>query len=337
MWYNSSDLKRILQLTAVGLLTFGLIVYFLWNSNLRDVGRILLSTNLGWFAVAFTVNGMTLLFRTIRWRILLPVRPRFYPTFFANTLGYMLSTILPIRAGDVARPALLARRTPVRFSDALGTVLTERILDLISILTLFVFFCARRWQQYDQPAVHAGAIFAGSLLCAVLLSMVAIYFFRAGMRRFHAWVGHVLPVRFREAWMRFFDAFAGTLQLAERPAALAGILVCTVLIWACLSSQFWFAVIAAHHPLPFDSSFFLTATTTIGIAIPTPGGVGGFHKVCQYVLQTFYGFDIDTSVAVAVLFHVVGTLPVVVVGTLLFLHEGLNWRQLSQETHVEET
>ncbi len=330
-------MKRILQVSSVALLTVLLLAFFLWKSNLRDVWRILLSTNLGWFAVAFTVNGLTLLFRTVRWRMLLPQRPRFYPTFFANALGYMLSTILPIRAGDVARPALLARRTPVRFSDALGTVLTERVLDLISILSLFVFFCVRRWQQFDNPVVHVGAVVAGALLGAILILIVCFYFSRGTMRRLHAAIGRFFPARFREGWMRFFDAFAGTLEIAERPATLAGILISTVLIWCCLTSQFWFALLAAHRPLPFDSSFFLTATTTIGIAIPTPGGVGGFHKVCQYVLTTFYGFDIDSSVAVAVLFHVVGTLPVVVVGAFLFIHEGLNWRQLSQETHAEET
>src|SRR5579864_3096198 len=166
LWYNSVALKRILQLSSVALLTIGLLVFFLWKSNLHDVWRILLATNLGWFAVAFAVNGLTLLFRNIRWRILLPQRPMFYPTFFANALGYMLSTILPIRAGDLARPALLARRTPVRFSDALGTVLTERVLDLISLLTLFIYFCVRRWRQFDDPAVHAGALAAVTLLFA---------------------------------------------------------------------------------------------------------------------------------------------------------------------------
>ena len=75
----------------------------------------------------------------------------------------------------------------------------------------------------------------------------------------------------------------------------------------------------------------------LDVAVLGPGGVGGFHKVCQWVLTTFYGFDIDTSVAVAVLFHIVGTLPVVVIGGILFLREGLNWRQLSQETHAEQT
>ena len=95
---------------------------------------------------------MALIFRTIRWRVLLasPKPPGFYPTFFANTTGYMLSTVLPIRAGDVARPALLARRTNVRFAEALGTVLTERILDLFSILALFIWFAAMRWNAFPN-------------------------------------------------------------------------------------------------------------------------------------------------------------------------------------------
>ncbi len=338
-WYNSWHLNRILRITLVVLLTVVFLALFLWKSNLRDVWRILLSTNIAWFAVGFLINASALVFRTIRWRILLHASkpPPFYATFFANTMGYMLSTILPIRAGDVARPALLARRTDVRFSEALGTVLTERVLDLLSILCLFLFFCLDRWYDFDDPVVHGGAFIAGAMLAGVAALIVAFRFFQGGVRRLHEWLGRFLPHRFHEPWMRFFDAFAGTLRITERPSSFAGVLMTTACIWFCLTSQFWFVLIAAHHPLPFDSSFFFTAATTVGIAIPTPGGVGGFHKVSQYVLTTFYGFDIDSSVAVSVLFHIVGTLPVVIVGAILFAREGLNWRQLSQETHAQQT
>jgi uncharacterized protein (TIRG00374 family) len=331
--------KRILQIVIIAVLTIVFLALFLWKSNLRDVWRIMLSTNLAWIAVGFVINGSALVFRTIRWRLLLHESspPPFYPTFFANTMGYMLSTILPIRAGDVARPALLARRTTVRFSEALGTVLTERVLDLLSILSLFVLFCLYRWRDFDSPVVHGGAWIAGSMLAGLAVLLVAFYFFRGGVRRLHAVLGGLLPKRFHSAWMRFFDAFAKTLDIVERPAALGGVVITTALIWFCLISQFLFVLMAAHRPLPFDSSIFLTATTTVGIAIPTPGGVGGFHKVSQYVLTNFYGFDIDASVAVSVLFHIVGTLPVIVMGAILFLREGLNWRELSKETHVEET
>jgi uncharacterized membrane protein YbhN (UPF0104 family) len=101
-------------------------------------------------------------------------------------------------------------------------------------------------------------------------------------------------------------------------------------VWFCLTAQFWFATMALHHPLPFDASFFVTGVTTVGLAIPTPGGVGGFHKACQLVLMRFYKFDIDTSVAVAVVFHIIGTLPVLVTGLALFTREGLRWKDVTK-------
>jgi uncharacterized protein (TIRG00374 family) len=330
--------KRILQIAAI----VGLTVLFLWlflrNANLRDVGRILGSATFGWVLIGFAVNVTALMLRTIRWRTILDPGdpPPFYATFFANTVGYMLSIILPIRAADVARPALLARRTSHRFSGALGTVLTERVLDLTSILGLFVFFALRRWNEFSHDPdiaawfyiVRIGAIASLILLTGLTVLILGLIFARDSIRRLHESLGRVLPVRFRGSWMHFFDSFTETLRITQSRRALITVLFCTAGIWACLTSQFWFATMAVHHPLPFDSSFFVTGVTTVGLAIPTPGGIGGFHKACQLVLTRFYRFDIDASVAVAVLFHLIGTLPVLTMGLFLFAREGLRWRDV---------
>lgn len=332
-------MKHILRVSLVVFLTIFFLGLFLWNSNLSDVWRILKATDLRWLFAGILVNVGALVFRTLRWRILIDSEnpPPFYATFFANTIGYALSATLPIRAGDVARPALLSRRSNVRFSDALGTVLTERVLDLVSILLLLLFFCVRRWNEFDDRVVHGSAVVAGVILAALLVLLIGVYFFRERFRRLHTRLGLLLPIRFREAWMRFFDAFAQTLQLVTKPAAAFTVLVTTAGIWLCLNAQYWLALLAAHRPLPLDAALFLSAATTVGIAVPTPGGVGGFHKICQWVLTSYYGFDIDTSVAVAVLLHVVSTLPVLLAALALVLREGLTWRELRRETTTEET
>lgn len=320
-----------------------LTVLFLWlflrNANLAEVGGILRRTRIEWVIVGFAVNVLALLLRTIRWRTLLDPDdpPPFYPTFFANTVGYMLSTVLPIRAADVARPALLARRTSHRFSGALGTVLTERVLDLSSILLLFVYFAFRRWNEFSHDRsiaawfyiVRAGAIASLVILLALAFLIFGLFFFRGFVRRMHEGLGRLLPQRFRESWMHFFDTFVETLEIVNHRAAFVKIVLCTIGVWACLTSQFWFATKAVDHPLPFDSSFFVTGVTTVGLAIPTPGGIGGFHKACQLVLTRFYRFTIDASVAVAVLFHIIGTLPVLVMGIALFAREGLRWKDFT--------
>jgi uncharacterized protein (TIRG00374 family) len=330
-------LRRILQVSSISLLTVFFLGLFLWKSNLHDVWRIMTSTNPWWLAAAFFTNWMALVFRTIRWRVLLggPKPPGFYPTFFANTTGYMLSTVLPIRAGDVARPALLARRTNVRFAAALGTVLTERLLDLFSILGIFIWFCILRWNAFpnETAVVHGGAIGCMAVLAAVILFLIGLYFFGGAVRRLHERIGRILPKRFREPWMKFFDAFTQTLDITERPGDFFTVVFATAAIWVCLTAQYALVFIATHHPLPYDATFFISGVTTIGVAIPTPGGVGGFHKLCQWALTSFYGFDIDSSVAITLLLHLVGTVPVVFTGVALFAREGLRWRDL---THAAE-
>ena len=333
-------MKRILQLAVIAALTVFFIWLFLRNANLRDVGAILRRTSYGWVIVGFAVNSLALIFRTIRWRTILDPDdpPPFYATFFANTVGYMLSTILPIRASDFARPALLSRRTSHRFSGALGTVLTERVLDLTSILLMFVIFAFLRWHELSHDPttarwfyiVRAGAIASLAILVALWSFLLGLFFSRDFIRRMHEGLGRVLPVRFRGSWMHFFDSFASTLSITQHRTALVKVLLCTIGTWAALTSQFWFATLAVHQPLPYDASFFVTGVTTVGLAIPTPGGIGGFHKACQLVLTRFYGFSIDQSVAVAVLFHVIGTLPVLITGLLLFAREGLHWKDVTQ-------
>lgn len=332
-------MKRILQIAAIVALTAFFLWLFLRNANLREVGALLKQTNPAWVVIGFVVNFGALMFRTVRWRTILDPDdpPPFYATFFANTVGYMLSTILPIRASDVARPALLARRTTHRFSGALGTVMTERVLDLSSILILFVFFAFLRWNEFSHDpnikawfyVVRAGAIASVVILVALWFFILGMFFFLNFIRRIHSACGRVLPLRARDPWMHFFDSFAETLELTKHRRAFITVLFCTAGVWLCLTSQFWFATMAAHHPLPFDSSFFVTGVTTVGLAIPTPGGIGGFHKACQLVLTRFYAFDVEASVAVAVLFHIIGTLPVLVTGLILFAREGLHWRDVT--------
>jgi uncharacterized membrane protein YbhN (UPF0104 family) len=156
-----------------------------------------------------------------------------------------------------------------------------------------------------------------------------LYVSQGFIRRAHEALGRLIPKRFRESWMHFFDSFVETLELAKHRTAFLKVLIYTAGVWLCLTAQFYFSVLALRRPLPFDASFFVTGVTTVGLAIPTPGGVGGFHKACQLVLTNFYGMDVDSSVAVAVLFHIVGTLPVIVTGLLLFAHEGMRWRDVT--------
>lgn len=334
--------KKKLKIAFVALLTVLLLFFFLWRSDLREVGRTIAGVHPGWIVVGFAVNVLALYLRAMRWRIILRPEdpPGRYPTFFATTVGFMASAILPVRAGDLIRPALLSRRTDIRFSSALGTVLTERVLDLSSILFLFLLFVgwslwgSTRWEPRHLAFIEGAGLVALVILAALVAVVIAALRFRSFVRRPLEPLARILPGRAGSSLMNFFDSFADSLRIPSG-APLALVLTFTALIWICLTSQFYFVMLAFDEPLPFIASFFVTAMTVIGFAIPTPGGIGGFHKVCQLVLINFYGFGIDDSVAIALIYHVVGTAPVLIAGALLFGREGLSWKQIEEVERIE--
>ncbi len=317
-----------------------LLYFFLRSSNPRRVLEVVKEMNPAWFVAALATNFAALFLRAARWRIILRPDdpPALYPTFFATAIGFMSSAILPIRAGDVVRPALLSRRTDIRFSTALGTVLTERVLDLLSILGLFVTFVLTSGRSMladpalgrKATAVRTAAVVGGTIFLLMTLFVILLYFFHPKVRVLHTWLGRAVPERFRSGWMSFFDSFVASLSIVHNGSALARVLLFTAMIWLCLTGQFYLLMLAVGHPLPFSAGFFVTGITILGLSIPTPGGVGGFHKACQIALTNFYHFDVDTSVVVAIAFHIVGTLPVVVAGLWLLAREGIGLKQLTQ-------
>lgn len=342
---RSPSRKNTIRIVVISVLTVGLLALFLRNSDLAEVGLLIRRINVYWLIPGFLANFTALLCRSLRWRIIInpDAPPAIYPTFFATAIGFMSSAILPVRAGDLIRPALLSRRTDIRFSSALGTVLTERLLDLTSIVTLFLTFVGLALAGATSLPVERLAFLRGAgvvalgILTGVVVLVISAYRFQSPARRFVAMLSRIIPERLRESSLNLFDSFVSSLRLPGHPTKLLIVLGLTATIWLCLTSQFYFVMLAFGRPLPFTASFLVTALSILGFSIPTPGGVGGFHKACQIVLVTFYGFSIDTSVAVAVIFHIVGTAPVLTTGAILFLKEGMSWRQIEQiEEEAEE-
>ncbi len=334
-------MRKSLRVALIALITILLLALFLRNSDPGEILRALADVSLPWFVLALMTNFTALLLRTARWRTILTAtgrRPPLYDTFLSTAIGFMSSAILPVRAGDLIRPALLSRRTGTRFSTTLATVVSERIIDLVAVLTMVIVFAlAGLGTLSDDPATARKAILiptaatvAAMGLAALVALIVVVYFFREGSRRLQHRVAALLPKRFRRGWINFFDTLAAAVAIVGRPSVFARVVLLTAGIWACLTGQLILVLHAIGRPLPYIASFLVTGMTILGLWIPTPGGVGGFHKAAQMALTNFYGFDVNSSIVAALIFHIVGTMPVIATGLVLFVREGLSLRQLAR-------
>jgi uncharacterized membrane protein YbhN (UPF0104 family) len=206
------------------------------------------------------------------------------------------------------------------------------------MLLLFILFFFRRWREYtSRPEtaklwkllVQPTAIAAMIILATLILFIIGLLLFSDHVRRAHERLGRLVPTRFRDSWMNLFDTFIKSLAIA-RHRRFWIVIACTAGIWLCLTSQFTFSAYALGISLPFDANIFVTGAATLTMVIPTPGGIGAVHKTSELVLRRFYGLDVDTAVAAALLFHMIGFAPVLLVGGGLALREGLRWRDVTR-------
>jgi len=67
----------------------------------------------------------------------------------------------------------------------------------------------------------------------------------------------------------------------------------------------------------------MLAPLVVGVAVPTPGGVGGFHEAFRLGATSFFAADNDTAVGAAIVLHAISVVPVVIAGLWFTIQDGL--------------
>src|SRR5688572_578981 len=127
---------------VVSLLAIALFAWFLKNADPADVWRHVRGARPEYLLLAFGFVVIPYWLRTIRWQCLLaPLGPTsFWTVFRATVVGFAALALLPGRVGDVLRPYLVARKEGLSLPATLATIVMERVLDLVAVLTLLAIF-----------------------------------------------------------------------------------------------------------------------------------------------------------------------------------------------------
>jgi uncharacterized protein (TIRG00374 family) len=287
-------------------------------------------------ALALTLTIM--LVRAERWQYLLaPLgRTRFWVAFRTTVIGFAVSFIVPARAGEVLRPYLLARSEGLPATAAFATIIVERILDVLTVLMLLglFFLFAQSQEASAAPAMYRAVVVGAAAIAPVALAILVTMFVMAGHpERLHSVVlkvERVLPARLARAVAGFMKTFAEGLAVVRSPRRLVWALGWSFVMWSAMAVQLWVLVRAFDITLPFGGSFLVTAILVVGVAVPTPGGVGGTHEALRLGLTSFYGADNDAAVGAAIVQHGVNFVPYLLLGFWFLAQEGLNMTRLRQ-------
>jgi uncharacterized protein (TIRG00374 family) len=332
------------RLLLGALLAAALLAWFFRGIDWSALGQALRTARpvplLGLVLVTIGVYSV----RAWRWGDLLaPLGRVGYSDLFSATMVGFASGLLVPRAGELLRPWLVSRRHPIPTSAGFATIIIERLVDLITVLVLFALYLfvlptpAAQVEGRLMQLLKVGGAATGAGAVAVLAFLLALH---ANADRVVGFVERLLaraPRWLAEPLGRILHAFSAGLAVLRAPAGhLAKIGLQSLVVWLLIALGFYLNHLAFRIDLPFHATFLLIAFLVVGVAIPTPGTVGGFHAFYLIALSEVYGIDRATAAAAGIAAHALTNLPVLVFGLALLGREGLSLGRVAEVTRDEQ-
>jgi uncharacterized protein (TIRG00374 family) len=319
-------------------LAIGLVALFLKNADLSRVWEAVKAARPDLLAAAVALTLISYVVRAERWQYLLePLGPtRFSVAFRATVIGFAASSVLPARAGEVLRPYLLARREGLSATATFATILVERILDLVAVLLLLAsYLVAFDPGMAARDSALFGAIrFGGLVMAPVAVIALLVMYVMAGhpiwVENRLAAAERILPARLSSLLNRVTRMFSQGFGVLRRPERLLASLGWSLVLWLVVCAETWAVALAFGIDMAFVGTWLMLALLVVGVSVPTPGGVGGFHEAFRLGATALFGADNDAAVGAAILLHATSFVPVTVLGLWYATREGLNMKGLQQ-------
>lgn len=267
--------------------------------------------------------------RAARWQVLFGDRPRpsLSDSFAILSIGYLVSTVFPLRLGDPIRAWLVDTRTPARGSEAFGTIMVERAIDLLTVLALVAVIVPEPGARFLEGHLGPGpwsapgrlGVIAAAVVALVYAAMMAVSWLGGRAGRLVAGGLEAVGVSMGAARavgtaVAGFAVGLGTLRQPRTAALTVG---WSLAIWLIGGLETWFALWAFHLDLPFAAAVFVLCGTAIFAILPSsPGYVGVFHSAAIVTLALFAAVPKDVALSFAIVLHAVVTVVLIALGAL---------------------
>jgi len=267
--------------------------------------------------------------RSARWRVLLGSGVGLGKAFSVTNIGYLISNVLPFRLGDPARAVAISIDSEVKVSTALSTVVVERLLDMLTVVTLLAVTVPSvgdvGWTR--QAGLLGGGLSLVSLGLLILLAWRP-HWGRQALDR----VLMRLPFIDRDRWLDWFDGMLEGITAFRSVERVVSMISWSVVAWG-MTVGHYLSVLRAFIERPsLAEASFLTCATALGVALPSsPGAMGVFHSVARYALQLPFGVAAETAVLIAFASHAFQYVVMSGLGLVGLLRQNLSLARLQTE------
>jgi len=275
-----------------------------------------------WVGAALVLNLLSVLARSLAWRTVInrsiaEPHPRFGAVFSAFSIGLLANAVLPGRIGEVARVAVLTRRTPLRrgmWPTLAGTVFAHRVFDLVAVMLLVPYVLL-------QARIPEWALTSISALAA--LAVVLLAFAIAGARKPQQALRDGLGV------VRGYFAMARIgLAVMREPAGAAVAIFLQCVGWGLQLLAVYAAMLAFRIDEPLHAAGLVLVLMNVATIFPLwPGNVGLVQAAVALPLLS-YGIDYAHGFAFGLGLQAIEASVGIVLGLMFLAREGLSMAML---------
>lgn len=313
----------VLRAVVGGLISIAALWFVLRGVDLARTGDLLRQADLRWVAFAGVLLILDVVVRAFRWqRLLRPIAIVGYlPMLGYLLIGYVANNVLPARLGELIRVHYLGDREGISRASALGTVVVERVVDLVAVVAIAsVALLVLSVRGVVANAILVGAAVAGLLLIVLALGIVAHRL--PGMDRIAALVERYPRVR------DLASSLQGGLAVAGRPRTLAEALAASAASWSMAVLAFAAVGQAIGVELSIGQAALIASGVALASAVPAgPSNLGTFEFAAVEIGKAI-GVPGDSAFALALLVHATILVVTSVGGGIAFAR--LGWRDRSR-------
>ena len=317
-------LKTILQYLFIFGLTALLIWFSLSGLHIKEgenkwqyLYNTWQSADKAWLLLMAGVFMLGQVIRAERWRMLMAPtgnKVTSYHSFLSLMIGYLVNLVIP-RGGEVSRCYNLYKldKTPVETS--FGTVVVERIVDLLCLVILLsISFAVESEKLFafisTLPIQASGLtgklVIVGVALLVVVLGVFGLYWYSKRNQKLGAFI--------KRTWGGFKQGLAAVFRLERKFLFIAY----SAVIWGLYFLMSYCVVMAFEETsvLGISAVLSLFAIGSIAMAAPLPGGAGSYHALVPAGLVFLYAIPQSDAVAFTFVFHAWQTLIMIVAGAI---------------------
>jgi uncharacterized protein (TIRG00374 family) len=258
--------------------------------------------------------------RAQRWRLLVEHQPpiRYWTSFSALMIGYLLNNILPARAGDLARALDLGKSEKISRTKVFATLVTERTADL-AITLVFLALALLTYPALPEWLQQSGIAVAVVASAAVVFLIVA---HTTGRRWIPALVGllaHRLPDRIGSKILQMVTSALDGIAGIFRPANALAFIVLTGFLWILEVAIVYLVAVGVGLPLAPGNALFVLLVLALGSMVPSSPGFVGTYEFFGVTALAIVGHDGPTALAFIILLHLFTLLGSTILGVMCLL------------------